>query len=66
MINLAFQDRGPHERRKPHEIVARLRALGVEHKLRGMGGDMSLDVRERVRDALETMASAGGGGISGY
>ncbi|KAL8281545.1 hypothetical protein RQP46_006229 [Phenoliferia psychrophenolica] len=66
MINLSYQDRHPHERRRPAEIVARLRAMGVEHKLRGMGGDASLDVRERVRDCINTMAESGGPGISGY
>lgn len=35
--------------------MAKLRSLGVEQRLKGMSGDSSLDVRERVRDALEAM-----------
>ncbi|SCV72304.1 BQ2448_3841 [Microbotryum intermedium] len=35
------------------EMVRHLRSLGVHHKLREMNADESLDVRERVKDALQ-------------
>ncbi|GAA6000760.1 hypothetical protein JCM10207_004643 [Rhodosporidiobolus poonsookiae] len=42
--------------RRPHEIVDKLRALGLEGKLRMLERDPELDVRERVRDLREAMA----------
>ncbi|KAM0749743.1 ARM repeat-containing protein [Meredithblackwellia eburnea MCA 4105] len=58
MINLCYQERSSiyRHQRKPHEIVSRLRALGVEQRLRTMLSDVSLDVRERVGQALELMS----------
>lgn len=38
--------------RRPREVVDKLRALKVEDQLRLMTNDPDLDVRERVRDAL--------------
>ncbi|BGP13292.1 hypothetical protein JCM10213_004938 [Rhodosporidiobolus nylandii] len=42
--------------RRPHEIVDKLRALGLDGKLRMLERDPELDVRERVRDLREAMA----------
>lgn len=36
-----------------NDTIARLRAIGVDKKLKDMRDDPSIDVRERVRDALE-------------
>ncbi|GAA5984444.1 hypothetical protein JCM11641_000140 [Rhodosporidiobolus odoratus] len=41
--------------RRPHEILDKLRALGLESKLRMLERDPELDVRERVRDLREAM-----------
>lgn len=35
-----------------HENIVRLRGLGFEARLRDLADDLSLDVRERVADAL--------------
>ena len=40
-------------RRRHNENAQKLRALGIEIKLKEMRDDPSIDVRERVRDALE-------------
>lgn len=42
--------------RRPHEIVDKLRALGLEAKLRMLERDPELDVRERVKDLKEALA----------
>lgn len=36
-----------------NDTAARLRSLGIESKLKDLRDDPSIDVRERVRDALE-------------
>jgi len=41
--------------RRPQEIVEKLRALGLEGKLKSLERDQELDVRERVRDIKEAM-----------
>ncbi|KAI5477426.1 Armadillo repeat containing protein [Pseudohyphozyma bogoriensis] len=56
IINLSYRDsRSSTFSRKPVEILTKLRSLGVEHRLRGMVTDPSLDVRERVQQALEVL-----------
>lgn len=42
----------------PHEVVDKLRAMGLEGKLRTLERDPELDVRERVRDLTEALAVA--------
>ncbi|GAA6061710.1 hypothetical protein JCM10212_004942 [Sporobolomyces blumeae] len=46
---------GSPRRRRPQEIVDKLRVLGLDNKLRMMERDPELDVRERVRDLKEAM-----------
>ncbi|GAA5989274.1 hypothetical protein JCM5350_005056 [Sporobolomyces pararoseus] len=41
--------------RRPHEIVEKLRVLGIDGKLRALERDPELDVRERVRDIKESL-----------
>lgn len=41
--------------RRPQEIVEKLRALGLEGRLKSLERDQELDVRERVRDIKEAM-----------
>ncbi|BGP22349.1 armadillo repeat containing protein [Rhodotorula toruloides] len=41
--------------RRPHEILDKLRAMGLEAKLRMLERDPELDVRERVRDLREML-----------
>ncbi|BGP29556.1 hypothetical protein JCM10296v2_001295 [Rhodotorula toruloides] len=41
--------------RRPHEILDKLRAMGLEAKLRMLERDPELDVRERVRDLGEML-----------
>ena len=40
----------------PREVVEKLRAMGLEAKLRTLERDPELDVRERVRDLTEALA----------
>lgn len=40
----------------PREVVEKLRAMGLEAKLRALERDPELDVRERVRDLTEALA----------
>jgi len=57
--NLAYRARptafSPHAARRPHEIVDKLRAMGLDAKLRVLERDPELDVRERVRDLKEAL-----------
>ncbi|BGP37142.1 hypothetical protein JCM10450v2_001048 [Rhodotorula kratochvilovae] len=59
--NLAFRSRpsafapSPGGMRRPHEIVDKLRAMGLDAKLRVLERDPELDVRERVRDLKEAL-----------
>ena len=41
------------DNRRYSENAQKLRAVGIENKLKEMRDDPSIDVRERVRDALE-------------
>lgn len=55
IINLAHQGRtNGRLRRRPHEILAKLR-YEVEDKLKAMVSDPSIEVRDRVKDALEAI-----------
>lgn len=58
IINLCFvaQADRTFRVRRPREIMDKLQTLGAHEQLRRMAGDPSLDVRERVRDALEVFA----------
>lgn len=57
IINLCHTDRTSfHARaRRPREILDKLKAMGVDEELRRLREDEALDVRERVRDALEQL-----------
>ncbi|GAA6004110.1 uncharacterized protein JCM10292_005888 [Rhodotorula paludigena] len=45
----------PASSRRPHEIVDKLRAMGLDGRLRVLERDPELDVRERVRDLKEAL-----------
>ncbi|KAM0792869.1 hypothetical protein ACM66B_002632 [Microbotryomycetes sp. NB124-2] len=60
VINLCYVERSSF-RRRPREILDKLKALGVDDELRRMSADeTSLDVRERVRDAMEVFVGGTG------
>ncbi|KAK4049403.1 Nucleolar GTP-binding protein 1 [Microbotryomycetes sp. JL201] len=60
VINLCYVERSSF-RRRPREILDKLKALGVDDELRRMSADeTSLDVRERVRDAMEVFVGGSG------
>ncbi|ORY90921.1 armadillo-type protein [Leucosporidium creatinivorum] len=56
IINQCWVDPKTSTRRRPREILDKLKALGVEERLQGMLQDANLDVRERVRDALKDLS----------
>lgn len=56
IINQCWVDPKTSSRRRPREILDKLKALGVEERLQGMLQDANLDVRERVRDALKVLS----------
>lgn len=41
--------------RRPQEIVEKLRALGLDSRLKSLERDTDLNVRERVRDIKEAI-----------
>lgn len=77
IVNLCHKPEGPSlpsamtspsYKRRSNDNANRLRTLGVESRLREMRDDPSVDVRERVREALETnfepeIGSMPGGGM---
>lgn len=61
-LGAAGPDLGPGRWRAHKEVREKLRVLGVTERVRGMGVDGELDVRERVRDYLERVEGEGVGG----
>jgi len=49
----------PGRRRAPKEIREKLKVAGVTERLRGMGMDSDLNVREKVRDYFEAVEVVG-------